>query len=88
MTEADLRHGHRTMGIILAFFIFLQGASGTLLALESLFKAPGILGSLPMLHFGGGTFGQIYRIFLGLGTMGMAVSGSLIFLKIRARTRK
>lgn len=88
MTEADLRRGHRTMGIVLAFFIFLQAASGTLMALEFLLNSPGLSGSLTKLHFGGGTLGHIYRILLGLGVMGMALSGSLIYLKIRARNRK
>ncbi len=88
MNEADLRKWHRTMGIILALFIFLQAASGAMMALEFLLNFPGISGPLTKLHFGGGPLGHIYRIFLGLGVMGMATSGSLIYLKIRARTRK
>jgi hypothetical protein len=88
MTEADLRKWHRTGGIILALFIFLQAASGTLMALEMLLNFPGLSGPLTKLHYGGGTLGHIYRILLGVGIMGMAISGSLIFLKIRARTRK
>ena len=88
MTEADLRQGHRTMGIGLALFIFLQAASGTLMALEFFLNAPGLFGPLTKLHFGGGALGHIYRIVLGLGTLGMALSGSLIYLKIRARMHK
>lgn len=88
MEEAYLRKWHRTIGIILALFFFIQGATGTLMALEFFLGAPGLTGTLTQLHFGGGTLGHLYRILLGLGLMGMAASGSLIFLKIRARTRK
>ncbi len=88
MDEAYLRKGHRTMGIILALFLFLQAASGALMALEVALGAPGLSGALTSLHFGGGFLGQIYRILLGLGLMGMAASGALIYLKIRARTGK
>jgi len=88
MTEANLRQWHRTMGIILALFIFLQAASGALMALEMLLNLPGLSSPLTKLHYGGGPLGHIYRILLGVGLMGMAVSGSLIYLKIRARTRK
>jgi uncharacterized iron-regulated membrane protein len=87
MDEAHLRKWHRTMGIILAFFIFLQAATGTLMALVSALHRPDI-DILADLHLGGGLFGNIYRILLGLGLMGMAASGTLIYLKIRARTRK
>ncbi len=88
MTEADLRRGHRTMGAILALFIFLQAASGTLMAVEFFLKSPGLFGSLTKLHFWDGPLGHLYRIILGLGTVGMATSGGAIFLKIRARTKK
>lgn len=88
MNEADLRKWHRTMGIILALFIFIQAATGAIMALESLLNFPGLSGSLTKLHFGGGTLGHFYRIILGLGVMGMAASGSLIYLKIRARSRR
>jgi hypothetical protein len=88
MTEADLRKGHRTMGIILALLVFLQAASGALMALEFALGAPGLFGVLTKLHFGGGFLGHLYRTLLGLGLMGLAVSGTLIYLKIRARLGK
>lgn len=88
MTEAELRQGHRTMGAILALFIFLQAASGALMALEFFLKSPGLFGGLTSLHFGGGSLGHLYRLILGLGTVGMATSGIAILLKIRARTKK
>ena len=43
---------------------------------------------LEFLHHGAGRAGAIYRILLGIGLVLMAVSGSMIFFKIRARTRK
>lgn len=88
MNEADLRKWHRTMGIILALFLFLQGATGTMMALEYFLGAQGLFGPLSRLHFGGGFLGHAYRILLGLGLMGMATSGTLIYLKIRTRQRK
>jgi hypothetical protein len=88
MDEAYLRKWHRTMGIILAFFIFLQAASGAMMALEFYLNATGLFGILTSIHFGGGSWGHLYRIILGVGLMGMAASGTLIYLKIRARTSK
>jgi hypothetical protein len=44
--------------------------------------------SLEFIHHGRGTIGSIYRILVGIGFVGMAVSGSMIFFKIRSRSRK
>ena len=88
MTEAFLRKWHRTMGITLALFIFVQAATGGLMALESTLHFSEPTDFLAMLHTGGGFFGDLYRILLGLGLLGMATSGTLIFLKIRARMKK
>jgi uncharacterized iron-regulated membrane protein len=88
MDEAYLRKWHRTMGIILAFFIFLQAASGAMMAFEHALDAHGLFGVLTSIHYGGGFLGNLYRVILGLGLMGMATSGTLIYLKIRARTKK
>jgi len=44
--------------------------------------------SLEFIHHGGGTFGTIYRILVGVGLAGMAVSGSIIFFKIKSRSRR
>ena len=43
---------------------------------------------LGFLHHGGGAIGTIYRLALGVGMVAMAVSGGMIFLRIRARSRK
>lgn len=98
MTEANLRKWHRTVGIFLALFIILQAGSGVLLNVVTMVPTawwgPPDQGEpwweelADRLHKGGGFGGKVYRLCLGLGIMGMATSGSLIFLKIRARAKK
>lgn len=44
--------------------------------------------ALEFIHFGDDVAGGIYRILLGAGVMWMAVSGGLIFFRIRARSKK
>jgi hypothetical protein len=44
--------------------------------------------SIGFIHHGAGVVGVIYRILLGIGTLGMAISGSMIFFKVRARSKK
>jgi|WetSurMetagenome_2_1015567.scaffolds.fasta_scaffold24577_2 hypothetical protein len=89
MDEASLRRWHRTLGIILALFIFGQAATGALLALKSALRGlPVPLDLLEDLHTGGGLAGDIYRILLGVGLMLMAATGVLVYLKIRARMKK
>jgi uncharacterized iron-regulated membrane protein len=97
MKESDLRRWHRALGIIVAVFLILQAGSGFVLSLnglsilhtnaheegESLWYM-----SLEFIHRGGGTPGTIYRLAVGLSMLVMAVSGSVIFFKIRARSRK
>jgi uncharacterized iron-regulated membrane protein len=88
MTEVFLRKWHRTMGIILALFIFVQAATGALMSLQFALNFSEPLKALEILHTGGGLWGNLYRILLGLGLMGMATSGTLIYLKLRARMKK
>ena len=42
---------------------------------------------LASLHHGGGIIGTVYRIILGLGMLGVAGTGYLIYLKVRARAK-
>jgi hypothetical protein len=44
--------------------------------------------SISSIHHGAGTTGDIYRILLGIGILGMVVTGTMIHFKIRARTKK
>lgn len=41
-----------------------------------------------VIHHGGGAMGLVYRLIVGFGIIGMAFTGSSIFLKSRARARK
>ena len=43
---------------------------------------------LRIVHHGAGTGGDVFRLITGFGVLGMAASGSMIFFKIRVRTRK
>ena len=73
------------MGITLALFIVLQAGSGLLLSLS---QVPAWHEPLGLIHYRAGVGGSVYRIFVGIGTLGMAVSGSIIFRKSRARPKK
>ncbi len=44
--------------------------------------------SIEFIHHGAGVVGVVYRILLGIGMLGMAISGSMIFFKVRARSKK
>ena len=44
--------------------------------------------ALEFIHYGGSTAGTIYRLVIGISLLAMAVSGSTIFFKMRARFRK
>jgi hypothetical protein len=44
--------------------------------------------ALDFIHLGGGIIGTIYRLVLGFGIVVVAVSGSMIFFKIRARSKR
>jgi hypothetical protein len=111
MKESELRKWHRTMGIVLAFFIVLQAGSGILLSLGEVHDPASHadptqggrvesqrdhggdredeLGDLhEFIHHGAGGLGAVYRVVLGMGLLGMALSGAFIYLKIRARMPK
>jgi uncharacterized iron-regulated membrane protein len=88
MLEASLRKWHRWLGICIVLFVVLQTLTGLILNLEDLFDIDPITGWSNMLHRGLGDFGTAYRTLLALGLLVMAISGSLIFIKIRQRTRK
>ena len=101
MNEKDLRKWHRRMGITLAILIILQAGTGILLTLGSLSDehseqsaqqvAPQTEESeweeaLEFIHHGADGVGFVYRLIVGFGMLGMAVSGSFIYFKIRSRT--
>ena len=43
---------------------------------------------LEFVHHGAGRFGIAYRIVVGIGTLAVTVTGCIIFLKIKARSKK
>ncbi len=104
MKEITLRKYHRTIGIILAFFIFLQIGSGVALILDywigKLLEKNQVSSSsgtkeelessfvkvMDFIHFkGGGVAGGIYRVIIGVGMMGLVISGSMVFFMIQTR---
>ena len=91
MKEVEVRKFHRTLGIIVVWFLAGQALTG--LSLAALGMAPE--GSFPLLdkilgflHTGWNPLGGIYRVLLGLGTLAQGLTGIIIFFMIRARTRK
>ena len=44
--------------------------------------------ALESLHHGGKEIGSTFRILVGTGTLAVAVTGSIIFFMVRARSRK
>ena len=87
MREADLRKWHRTGGVFLALFIFLQIITGIVLSVENLLGEywGGIIHDI---HEGFGNIGGIYRILLGVGLVWMVISGCMIYMNIRKRMKK
>ena len=45
-------------------------------------------GLIGLVHHGYGSAGAVYRVLVGIMTIGMAASGTVIYFKIRARTKK
>lgn len=100
MQEINVRKLHRRLGIVLALFLILQGISGLLFSLRDFLHQVVTTGPqgyqggvfwgkvMGTLHYGLGPVGSIYRLLLGFGLVVMAVSGAVIFLKIRARTAR
>ncbi len=87
MKEKSLRTAHRTVALPLVLFIILQGATGTVISFEDLLGQD--WGGLPeLIHFHLGTFGNIYRVLLGIGILWMAFTGFWIYMKIQERSKK
>ncbi|MFC1538746.1 hypothetical protein ACFL6H_04920 [Candidatus Latescibacterota bacterium] len=86
MKEKNLRQAHRSIGIPLAIFVILQSATGIVLSVEDLFGTyyDTIIRDI---HYRFGLAGNVYRIGLGVCILWMAISGLLIFQKIRARQK-
>ena len=104
MKEADLRRMHRLAGVVLAPLLVLQALSGVLLSVDWLLgihqrvgesigrNVPALLRvwdvALVEIHYGMGVGGALYHILLGIAVVGVAASGFVIFLRVRARLRR
>ena len=104
MKEPDIRKWHRWTAIVIAPLLVAQAVSGIFLSVDWLLgihrrTAEEIKETIPPLlrlwdmilveiHYGPGVGGAFYHILLGIGAVWVAVSGFMIFLKIRARQTK
>ena len=103
MKEADLRKWHRLMGIWAGPLVILQAASGITLSIDWLLEIHKRFGEtvrenvpalarlwdavLVEIHYGIGKTGAFYHIALGVAAIWLAVSGIIIFLRLRNRQR-
>ncbi len=91
MKEVEVRKFHRSLGMIVVWFLAGQVLTGLGLAALGLApegSLPQLDGILSFLHLGWNPLGEIYRILLALATLVQGISGIMIFFLIRARTRK
>ncbi len=104
MKEPDIRKWHRRMAMVIAPLLLAQAVSGIFLSVDWLLgfhqrigetimeKIPPLIRFWDMIlveiHYGLGVGGTFYHILLGFGAIGVIVSGSLIFLKIRDRQKQ
>jgi len=104
MKEPDIRKLHRIVGIVIAPLLILQALSGIFLSVDWLLgfhrrigetiteNIPALIRMWDMIlvdiHYGMGVGGAFYHILLGVAAIGVAASGLMIFLKIRARQKK
>ena len=104
MKEPDLRKLHRIVGVAIAPLLMLQVLSGLFISVDWLMGIHRRAGEAieetfsPLLrlwdmilvdiHYGLGVGGAFYHVLLGIGAVGVAVSGFMIFLKIRERQKQ
>lgn len=104
MKEPDIRKLHRIVGVVIAPLLILQALSGIFLSVDWLLgfhrrigetiteNIPPLIRMWDMIlvdiHYGLEVGGAFYHILLGIGAVWVAVSGFMIFLKIRARRKK
>ena len=90
MKEVSVRKFHRSLGIMVVWFLAGQALSGLILSVGDLTpgNSPAALASLMgILHTGWNPLGSVYRTLLALGTLAQGISGIIIYFLIRARTR-
>ena len=104
MKEPDIRKWHRRMAIVIAPLLLAQAVSGLFLSVDWLLGFHQRIGEtikvnipplirlwdmiLVEIHYGLGVGGTFYHILLGIGAIGVTVSGLMIFLKIKERQKQ
>jgi hypothetical protein len=104
MKEPDIRKWHRRLAILIAPLLIIQAISGIFLGVDWLLgihqrvgetiekNIPELLSLWDMIlveiHYGLGVSGMFYHILLGIGALGVTVSGVMIFFKIRRRQKQ
>lgn len=101
MKEIRINTLHRYVGIVIAPFLVLQTISGLLLDFglfrrglagpgsEVYGESKGILDQILVeIHFGPGMLSDAYHLLLGVGILWMAVSGWILYLRIRRARNK
>ena len=102
MSQATLRLWHRRVGVAIALFVLLQAGTGLLLEWENFFRPEPALQrhvheeeetDIPATIHHGSFFAatrpliSAYRLLLAAGLIWMALSGGVIFLRMRSRSR-
>lgn len=87
MKEATLRKWHRSAAIVFVIFIIIQTLTGLLLSIEDI-SGSYWGGQIQFLHYRFKPVGDFYRVLLGAGLLWIACTGTIIWFKIRQRTRK
>jgi hypothetical protein len=86
MKEAEVRKFHRSLGIIVVWFLAGQTLTGLALSVGSLGGYTGWLTKLAgILHYDWEPLGSLYRLILALGIFAQGVSGIIIYYRIKAR---
>lgn len=91
MQEVEVRKIHRTLGIIIVWFLAIQVLTGLLIALGALMGTPdeaSWLSSVKAVHWDWNPLGSILRLVLGLATLAQGIGGIIIYRMIQARMAK
>ena len=91
MLEPGVRKVHRSVGIYLVAFLAIQALTGLLISMETLSGSDrtGLWSALVAgIHHDWNPVGSVFRIILGVFTALQGITGVIIFMLMRARTRK
>ena len=91
MKEVEVRKFHRSLGIIVVWFLAGQTFSGLILSIREMASGGSpvwLYNILSTLHFGWNPMGGIYRILLALAVFAQGISGIIIYYLIRTRSHK